>query len=350
MSSTTNGIVFLAAMVLVAVASHGCITEDNCLDGTTRIDGRCQPTSGTDGGPRTDAGPLRDGGGRDTGTDFDAGRADAGQFDAGPFMDGSMMCDAGSYDCGGSCVDIATNADHCGGCDRVCDPINATTAACDEARCTFTCSANFADVDGDGSNGCEVNLRNDPRNCGEVGYDCMIGDCVLGTCTGRRLVFATSRTFNGNLGGFAGAAEKCQEAAIAAGLRGRFLPWISYSRNSPSSTFDTLVTDPYVRTDGTVVAAGWRGLTTSGPRVPINIDENGRAVTYTNAWTETLPTGNARTGTTSAFGSCTGWTVTLGNGGYGRVNEIGTTWTVAGGALNCTLTFGLYCFENPPRL
>ena len=44
------------------------------------------------------------------------------------------------------------------------------------------CTAPTADCDANPSNGCEVNLSNDPSNCGQCGYTCVGGACQSSAC------------------------------------------------------------------------------------------------------------------------------------------------------------------------
>jgi hypothetical protein len=69
-------------------------------------------------------------------------------------------------------------------------------------------------------------------------------------------VFVTSTVYTGNLGGSAGADDKCQERADAAGLGGTFKAWLS-ATGTGNSAFDRLshASVPYVRVDD---ASRWR--------------------------------------------------------------------------------------------
>ncbi|MBL8682848.1 MAG: hypothetical protein JNK05_27025 [Myxococcales bacterium] len=81
----------------------------------------------------------------------------------------SSGCTAGQQRCGGSCVDTTSDANHCGACDRRCAVANGTPSCMASACRVFACSAGFADCDGNAANGCEVNTRTDPMNCGGCG-------------------------------------------------------------------------------------------------------------------------------------------------------------------------------------
>jgi hypothetical protein len=58
---------------------------------------------------------------------------------------------------------------------------------------TCPCMGDYRDCDGDPNNGCEVNITNDPANCGQCGYVCNLpnavsgcanGDCIVSSCLG----------------------------------------------------------------------------------------------------------------------------------------------------------------------
>ncbi|MBL8602616.1 MAG: hypothetical protein JNK72_11900 [Myxococcales bacterium] len=105
-------------------------------------------------------------------------------------------CAAGFADCDGNAdngceVNLQADPLHCGVCGTVCSVPNGG-AVCTNGRCMrSTCNQNFADCDGEPSNGCEVNLTNSTANCGRCGNACSVvggasvcaaGSCVLTTC------------------------------------------------------------------------------------------------------------------------------------------------------------------------
>jgi hypothetical protein len=54
---------------------------------------------------------------------------------------------------------------------------------CTGGTVTYTCNHNFADVDGNPANGCEVNLSTDAHNCGAIGRDITgLPHVALATC------------------------------------------------------------------------------------------------------------------------------------------------------------------------
>ncbi|MDX2008601.1 MAG: MopE-related protein [Myxococcaceae bacterium] len=88
-------------------------------------------------------------------------------------------CNVGFRDCNAMAQDgceIETNADvnNCGQCGRVCSAANATSA-CSAGACTFTCLANWYDVDNSATNGCEyacVRTNNGVEACDGIDNDC----------------------------------------------------------------------------------------------------------------------------------------------------------------------------------
>lgn len=80
-------------------------------------------------------------------------------------------------------VDIRSTTDHCGMCGNRCAFANAG-ASCTNGICLpGNCMLGFGNCDGDGSNGCEANLRTDGANCGTCGTACMAGfSCNVGAC------------------------------------------------------------------------------------------------------------------------------------------------------------------------
>lgn len=146
------------------------------------------------------------------------GAVDGGVHDAQP--DVPQTCDDGDTSpCEGSsvgecspgtrtCIDgrwsecadrVEPASERCSGLDEDCDgtpdgpPADAlcadaphtTAASCRGGRCVITtCAAGYGDCDTDPTNGCELNLNNDPLNCGDCGQRCGAGElCSGGRCT-----------------------------------------------------------------------------------------------------------------------------------------------------------------------
>ncbi len=108
----------------------------------------------------------------------------------------ALTCTAGFAECDGNAtngceVDTRTSATHCGGCGRTCMLANAT-ASCSGSLCAVaSCAPGFGDCDGTASNGCEVDTRTTVTHCGTCNNTCSFpnaaaicasGACALGTC------------------------------------------------------------------------------------------------------------------------------------------------------------------------
>ncbi len=161
-----------------------------------------------------------------------------------------------------------------------------------------------------------------------------------------KIVFATSQTWNGNLGGIFGAHAKCQAAAKAANLVGTYYAWIGQDTNGGFEVRDIFSKPslPYKLVDGTLIANSWADLTDGSLQNPINKDENGNAVTG-NVWTNTTPSG-AEGG---PFGSCNGWTSSSSgaDGWRGSTSSATSGWTGTTDTGNiCNQSYRLYCFEQ----
>jgi hypothetical protein len=90
---------------------------------------------------------------------------------------GIDSCTAPWADCDGDAANgcetnTATSAQNCGGCNAQCNSQNGT-ATCAAAACGIVCNPGYADCDGELSNGCEIAMQTDVSNCGTcVGNVC----------------------------------------------------------------------------------------------------------------------------------------------------------------------------------
>jgi hypothetical protein len=101
---------------------------------------------------------------------------------------GKIFCESN-----GECVDLLTDVRNCGGCGNVCPLAGPNQIQlCTKGLCDLQCAPDFADCNGNAVDGCEVNLRVHPANCGSCGNRCDIaagqpcveGKCLMTTCDG----------------------------------------------------------------------------------------------------------------------------------------------------------------------
>ena len=170
---------------------------------------------------------------------------------------------------------------------------------------------------------------------------CCDGNGACGSC----LVFMTSSTHTGDVGGLDGADAICQDLADAAGLPGKYQAWLSDDSGSPSTRF-TRATVPYIRVDGEVIANSYDDLTDgSNLNRAINLTEEGvgGAIAPNQVWTSTGDDGQQQL----APDNCDGWTngTAAFKGDFGLKSSIGPAWT-GSDTRNCDLESRLYCFQQ----
>lgn len=156
-------------------------------------------------------------------------------------------------------------------------------------------------------------------------------------------VFITAQTYGASeIGGLTGADAICQSAAASANspLNGTYKAWLGDGADGPATRFSK-TTLPYLRLDGGQVADSFTDLVTNGPRLAIDIDQNGQQVVFEMpAWT-----GVAADGTPLAQ-TCDAWSSSTGTGYVGLPYFIGGGLWTASRTSNCGRVGHLYCFEQ----
>lgn len=113
---------------------------------------------------------------------------------------GACGCPSGYTPCGDECKKLDSDVDNCGACGKLCrapadkddpawtcgpgvTPAN-TMWTCASSACTQQCKPGFGNCNqAMCSDGCEIDLRSDPLNCGACGHACEAGQtCNQGTC------------------------------------------------------------------------------------------------------------------------------------------------------------------------
>lgn len=120
----------------------------------------------------------------DVGTD--RGPADTGPADTGApevSTDTGPSCPSARTLCSPGCMDLSSDPRNCGACGRVCS-LPGAVPTCSLSRCDIgTCLPGYANCDGVSSTGCEIDLRQDPQNCGACGNHCQAPTGGTVTCT-----------------------------------------------------------------------------------------------------------------------------------------------------------------------
>lgn len=154
-------------------------------------------------------------------------------------------------------------------------------------------------------------------------------------------VFVSSVNYSGDLGGPGGADAKCNQLAQAAGLSGFYMAWLGDSNTDPNTRF-VKSNDPYVLTNGDVIASNWTDLTSGSIAFPILYTENAtlRAIPSHMVWSNAYVTG-----ITWNTNDCTSWTSTVETGNTGNSGSTGTSWALASSD-TCSELRRIYCFEQ----
>ncbi len=139
-----------------------------------------------------------------------------------------LSCPAGQTACGGTCVDLSSDALHCGACNTTCD----AGASCVSGLCgcpssaPLTCGLRCVDPQTDGA------------NCGRCGHACGLGQCRTGACscntspgsvalcpddptTGTCVDLAASASNCGACGNVCTSGETCASCAVGEGCVGK---------------------------------------------------------------------------------------------------------------------------------
>jgi hypothetical protein len=96
---------------------------------------------------------------------------------------GVRACPPGQKSCSGFCVSVLEPANGCAAAE--CEPcaLPHATSACVQGECAIAaCEEGFGNCNAARGDGCEVDLRSDPRNCRDCGADCGDLTCHGGVC------------------------------------------------------------------------------------------------------------------------------------------------------------------------
>ena len=354
-STSTSGTSGLSSDGDTATTSDGDPTSTSstadAMGSTTTGD----PTSTSDSDPSSTTGSVCGDGVLDPGEECDDGPANA---DDAPCSSECVWAF-----CGDGLLQPATGEE----CDD--GPDNSDEGACTQACETAKCGDGLL---WEGVESCDLGDDNKaggygdctPTECIWWGPYCGDGvlqkdheECDLGTedneedgtaCTKSckldgKVVFVTSESYNGNLGGLDGADEKCNTLALAAGVAnaGKFMAWLSTEDHSPASRMTHHAGRYVLLNGGTIIAESWDDLTDGMLAGAINIDETGAKSSEGEVWTGTTAAGQA------APLRCLDWTHPKSDKGglHGLVFAESSEWTEKD-AMGCSYFAYLICVEQ----
>jgi hypothetical protein len=176
-----------------------------------------------------------------------------------------VSCAAGAKECTSSTMLRACGANNEWGQPTKCD------FACVGTACTGSCVPGTRECTGGGAPRYRVCTDQGTWSTTTCNTD---QSCKGGVCGSfPKLIFVTSKAYDGNLGGLEGADTKCQSLAKAEGLTGTFRAFLG-AVNQP--LVDRMNTEggPYVLTDKSVVAYNFRDLD-SDTLHAVNLTETG---------------------------------------------------------------------------
>ena len=333
-----------------AVCGDGFIQAgvDTCDDGgfSPTCDDDCTPAMCGDGLINPMADETCDDSGESVACDSDCTAAMCGDGHVNA-MSGEICDDMGeSFACDSDCT-----LPMCG--DGVEN--NNFNEDCDTMGQSATCDADCTDpICGDGTLNMLAGEGCDDGNSVE-------GDGCSSTCTPHKVVFATTQVFDGNMGGLAGADAKCQAAAVAAGLPGTYLAWLSDNTGSPATRF-TKSMIPYVNRSGVQVADNWADVVDGTLDFAINKSEfNTQPGVGTASCPLNFPDANPKvvgltytgTGTNGTLFNaalhCNNWSSNSANdssGGGHWSSYLSGKWTTLVCVYGCHNKEALYCFQQ----
>ena len=89
-------------------------------------------------------------------------------------------CAMGQSCCGGACADLAKDLQNCGKCGNACAGRRANWSCAGGSCSIVDCQGSFRDCNKESGDGCEVNVASDPSHCGACGMGCKINNAVAG--------------------------------------------------------------------------------------------------------------------------------------------------------------------------
>lgn len=157
----------LGAFALTACTEGFSIAPASSDASTADLDAGVDPDEDAGAPPDEDAASPRDAGTTDAGR-LDAGAIDAGPFDAGAF-DAGIVCNGGAVVCGAVCVDTRNDPKNCGACGHDCLGSACSAGLCKEEKVSPAGSARAIDIAGGVVYWTEQGASNAVRKCPTTG-------------------------------------------------------------------------------------------------------------------------------------------------------------------------------------
>ncbi|HTJ44209.1 MAG TPA: InlB B-repeat-containing protein [Kofleriaceae bacterium] len=165
---------------------------------------------------------------------------------------------------------------------------------------------------------------------------------VTATFDTPNIVFVTSTTYTGNLGGLAGADAACQARANAAGLGGTFKAWLSQTSPQVNAISRLGAARGWARVDLAPVVDTTTDLANGRLYYPIKLDEFGNDLGLVSVITGTTANGTLYNGDTT----CSNWTSSAAGSSAGGYSTAGSSMFTIYTYPSCTGGAHLYCFQT----
>ena len=188
-----------------------------------------------------------------------------------------------------------------------------------------------------GSSGEEARDAGGAEDAGVIEEDDLDAEVVGATSKipeGGKVVFVSSAAVGGNLGGRAGADEKCRSYARQGRLPGTYAAFLRDNQTGASARFSK---QRWYRLDGTLVFDDVPA--SNNARAPIDVNQGGTRSVLGKAWT-------GEDGDNAGRATCNGWT----DQSFNRKGIVGDIKDAASWAnaveQSCIVAARLYCFEE----
>lgn len=159
------------------------------------------------------------------------------------------------------------------------------------------------------------------------------------------LMFTTSTTYTGNLGGLGGADTKCQQLAVAHNRPGHYRAYLgATATNAPSRVG---AATGWTRVDGTPLVQAIGDFGTTALPHPPSLDESGNdlsASAQLRVWTATSANTQYFGQNCNNAGMASDWSTTNANTTTGLLTATDSNVLVGGSIYTCASALRLYCF------